>query len=97
MAYWSCDSLKVPGFVIRFFFVNGIFVYSVYGQTEFPFRKPFETEFTIFPNGKGNFLKQKIITPTSTVRSFFFFFLSFENLLTAIKNGAVAVFEQNIL
>ena len=57
MAYWSCDSLKVPGFVIRISFVNGIFVYSVYGQTEFPFRKPFETEFTIFPNGKGNFLK----------------------------------------
>ena len=39
-------------------------VYIVYGQTEFPFRKPFETEFTIFPNGKGTFLKQKIITPT---------------------------------
>ena len=63
MAYWSCDSLKVPGFVIRISFVNRIFVYSVYGQTEFPFRKPFETEFTIFPNGKGNFLKRKIITP----------------------------------
>jgi len=39
-------------------------VYIVYGQTEFPFRKPFETEFTIFPNGKGTFLKRKIITPT---------------------------------
>ena len=64
MAYWSCDSLKVPGFVIHISFVNGIFVYSVYGQTEFPFRKPFETEFTIFPNGEGNFLKRKIITPT---------------------------------
>ena len=64
MAYWSCDSLKVPGFVIRMSFVNGIFVYSVYGQTEFPIRKPFETEFTIFPNGKGNFLKRKIIIPT---------------------------------
>ena len=38
-------------------------VYIVYGQTEFPFRKPFETEFTIFPNGKGTFLKRKIITP----------------------------------
>ena len=62
MAYWSCDSLKEPGFVIRISFVHRIFVYSVYGQTEFPFRKPFETEFTIFPNGKGNFLKRKVIT-----------------------------------
>ena len=68
MAYWSCDSLKVPGFVMRMSFVNGIFVYSVYGQTEFPFRKPFETEFTIFPNGKGNFLKRKIIIPTFVIK-----------------------------
>ena len=44
-------------------------VYIVYGQTEFPFRKPFETEFTIFPNGKGTFLKRKITTPMHCVRS----------------------------
>ena len=54
MAYWSCNSLKVPGFVIRISFVNRIFVYSVYGQTEFPFRKPFETEKAIFWNGKSS-------------------------------------------
>ena len=53
-------------------YVNRIWcVQCLYGQTEFPFRKPFEVEFTIFPNGKGNFLKWKIITPIKTPASTF--------------------------
>ena len=57
MAYWSCDSLKVPGFVMRMSFVNGIFVYSVYGQTEFPFRKPFWNGIHYFPKRKRQFFE----------------------------------------
>ena len=65
MAYWSCDSLKVPGFVIRMSFVNGIFVYSVYGQRNFHLESPLKRNSLFSQTGKGNFLKRKIIIPIS--------------------------------
>merc|ERR1711888_386636 len=39
-------------------------MYNLYGKTEFPFFHHIETELKIFRNGKGNFLKRKISTPT---------------------------------
>ena len=40
-------------------------MYNLYGKTEFPLFHHIETELKLFRNGKGNFLKRKISTPTS--------------------------------
>ena len=52
-------------------YVNGICIFCMYnsnGKTEFPFFYHVETEFMIFRNGKGNFLKRKITAPKCAAR-----------------------------